>query len=74
MWRPYFFLIPPSFSAAFRQANALDVFMESIEAKAAEPNEDLSKKAWILVIWSQWGQSSRLNKGRSFQHQGLNQT
>jgi hypothetical protein len=38
-------LIPPSFSAAFRQANALDVFMESIEAKAAEPNEDLSKKA-----------------------------
>lgn len=27
------------------EANALDVFMEGIEAKAAEPNEDASKKA-----------------------------
>ena len=27
------------------EANALDVFMEGMEAKAAEPNEDASKKA-----------------------------
>ena len=35
------------------EANALDIFMEGIEAKAAEPNEDVSKKAradWPLVF------------------------